>query len=381
MKRKITYITGTRADFGVMSSVLKAIDSSSKLELTVYATGMHLMPIFGSTIEHVEKMYPNVKKINTVFKEDTPQGMTQFIADFIPEFLSQLNKDKTDLVLVLGDRVEMMSASLVAAYLGLPIAHVHGGDKTTTVDEIARHAITKLSHLHFAATKDSAERIQKLGEEGWRIHAVGAPSLDNILNDKLPTKEEVYSFLNLSLDKKFILVLQHSVANSEDQAQNQIRETINAIKTFDMPVVMVYPNADPGGQQIIREIEKEKGNPKFFLFPSIEYRMFLGIEKEAAVWIGNSSAGIIESASFKTPVVNVGDRQKGRPQSGNVIDVEYKKEEIEKAIRKSLYDEEYRQKISKVVNVWGDGKASERVVKVLESLEIGPKLLTKQITY
>lgn len=381
MKRKIAYITGTRADFGVMSSVLKAIDSSSNFELLVYATGMHLMPRFGSTIDQVRKLYPDVKKIDAVFQEDSRLGMAQFITDFSTKFLDQLKKDQVDLVLILGDRVEMMTAAVIAAYLGLPIAHVHGGDKTMTVDEIARHAITKLSHLHFVATKDSAERVKKLGEEDWRIHIIGAPSLDNTLSKKVPSKEEVYSFLKLDLNQKFILALQHSTTNILGQAQNQIRETIEAVKDFDLPVVVVYPNADPGGQQIIQELEKEKDNPQFCLFPSIKYEMFLGVEKEAAVWIGNSSSGIIESATFKTPVVNVGERQKGRPQSGNVINVNYNKEEIKDAIKKSLYDEEYRQKLSVISNLWGDGRAAERVVRVLESLEIGPELLTKQITY
>jgi UDP-hydrolysing UDP-N-acetyl-D-glucosamine 2-epimerase len=381
MKRKIAYLTGTRADFGVMSSVLRSINLNSGLELILYATGMHLMPEHGLTIRQVEELYPDVRKIDVVFRENSKLGMAQYVADFSAKFLDQLKKDQVDLILILGDRVEMMAATVIAAYLGLPIAHVHGGDKTMTVDEIARHAITKLSHLHFVATKDSAERVNKLGEEDWRIHTVGAPSLDNTLSKKVPSKEGVYSFLKLDPNQKFILVLQHSTTNILGQAQNQIRETIAAVKDFDLPVVVVYPNADPGGQQIIQEIEKEKDNPQFCLFSSIKYEMFLGVEKEAVVWVGNSSSGIIESASFKTPVVNIGERQKGRPQSGNVIDVDYKKGEIKKAIEKSLYDEEYRQKISRVSNIWGDGKAAERVVKVLESLEIGPKLLTKQITY
>ncbi len=381
MKRKIAYITGTRADFGVMSSVLRSINSNPGLELIVYATGMHLMPEYGLTIKQVEELYPDVRKIDVVFRGNSKLGMAQFVADFTSKFLDQLKHDQIDLILVLGDRVEMISAALIAAYLGLPIAHVHGGDKTMTVDEVARHAITKLSHLHFVATKDSAERIKKLGEEDWRIHIVGAPSLDNTLSKKVPSKEEVYSFLKLDPNQKFILVLQHSTSNILGQAQNQIRETIEAVKDFDLPVVVVYPNADPGGQQIIQEIEKEKDNPQFNLFSSIKYEMFLGVEKEAAVWIGNSSSGIIESASFKTPVVNIGDRQKGRPQSGNVIDVDYKKGEIKEAIKKSLYDEDYRLRVSNISNLWGDGRAAEKVVKVLESLEIGPKLLTKQITY
>lgn len=380
-KIKVLYVTGTRADFGLMTSVLGAIEKSDKLNLQILATGMHLMPQFGLTINDVKKIYPNVKKIQAVFKKDSKEGIAQFIAEFIPEFLKVLKKEKFDLVLLLGDRVEMLAAALCASYFGIPIAHIHGGDKTTTMDDSARHAITKLAHLHFAVTQDSADRIKRLGEEKWRIHVTGAPSLDNVLNQKLPAKDEVYAFLKIDLNKKFILVLQHPVTDLIGEAENQMKQTLDGVKSFDLPAVVVYPNADPGGRKMIQVIEQEKNNPDFRLFKNINYRMFLGIEREAAVWVGNSSGGIIESASFKTPVVNVGERQRGRPQSGNVINVTYKKADIIRAIKKSLFDINYLKKIKKVKNIWGDGKASQRIVKVLENFEINSKLLNKHITY
>lgn len=380
-KRKIAFITGTRADFGLMTSVLNSIKNSQKLDLQIFATGMHLMPKFGLTFNEVQKSFPQVEKIDVVFKEDNKSGMAEFIADFAPEFLKKLKVNNPDMVLVLGDRVEMLAVSLVSAYLGIPIAHIHGGDKTMTVDESARHAITKFAHLHFAATKDSAKRISKLGEEKWRIYIVGAPSLDNILIKEIPGKKQVYSFLDLELDKKFILVLQHSVTGLENQAEEQIKKTLNAVKSFNLPVVVIYPNSDPGSLKIIKVLETEKNNPNFRLFPNVEYKMFLGMEKEASVWVGNSSGGIIESASFRTPVVNVGDRQMGRPQSGNILNVDYDQTAITRAIKKSLFDKEYLKKIKGVKNIWGDGKASSKIVKILEEIEIGPKLLTKQITY
>lgn len=381
MKKKIVYVSGTRADFGLMTSVLGAIEKSDRFKLQILATGMHLMPEFGLTIKDIRKKYPNVKKIRAIFKKDSKEGMAQFIAEFIPKFIKYLKKEKFDLLLVLGDRVEMLAAALCASYFGIPIAHIHGGDKTTTVDDLARHAITKLAHVHFAVTSDSAGRIKKLGEENWRIHTVGAPSLDNVLNQNLPSKSEVYRFLKINPDKKYILVLQHPVTDLIEEAENQMKQTLIAVKSFDFPAVVVYPNADPGGKKMIQVIEKEKNNASFRLFRNIDYGMFLGIEREAAVWVGNSSAGIIESASFKTPVVNTGERQQGRPQSGNVINVTYKKAEIIKAIRKSLFDINYLRKVRKVKNIWGDGRASQRIIKVLENLEINSKLLNKQITY
>lgn len=381
MKRKIVYVTGTRADFGLLTSVLKSIESNPLFELIIYATGMHLMSEFGLTINYVEKFYSNVRIISAIFKENTKVGMAQFIADFGPKFLDQLKKDKPDLIIILGDRVEMLASSVIAEYFGIAIVHIHGGDKTTTVDESARHAISKLAHLHFVATKDSAQRIKKLGEEEWRIHVVGAPSLDNISREKIPSRSEVYSFLNLDPNKKFILLLQHAVTDLIEEAGNQVKETLSAVKSFGLPVVVIYPNSDPGGEKIIKILEEELDDPNFRLFPNVDYNIFLGLEKEAAVWVGNSSAGIIESSSFHTPVVNIGDRQKGRPQSGNVINVDYSREEIKKAINKSLYDSDYIKKIKGKKNIWGNGRTAEKIVKVLEKLEINSRLLTKQITY
>ncbi len=380
-KRKIAYISGTRADFGLMTSVLTAIDSNPALELSIFATGMHLMPLFGNTIKQVEKSFSNVKKIDSTFSSLDKTQSAEFISDFIPKFKNALEKDKPDILVLLGDRIEMLSSAIVALYLGIPVAHVHGGDKTTTIDETSRHAITKMAHLHFAATRDSAERIRKLGEESWRIHIVGAPSLDNILKEKIPGKIEVYSFLKLNPDQKFILVTQHPMTSLINEAQKQIEQTLSAVKSFNLPTVVIYPNADAGGRKMIKAIEAEKNNPNFRLFPSVEYKMFLGIEKQAAVWIGNSSGGIIESASFKTPVVNIGDRQKGRPQSGNVINTDYTGNEIENAIKKSLYDLNFHSKLRKVKNIWGDGHSSQKIVKVLSGIKIDGKLFNKQITY
>lgn len=380
-KKKIAYITGTRADFGLMSSVLRSIDNHPRLTLQVFATGMHLMRRFGFTFKEVNLVYPNAIKINSVFEDSTHFGMAKFIADFQLKFWMALKKDKPDLVLVMGDRAEMLGTAVVANYYGLPIAHIHGGDKTTTIDETARHAITKLSHLHFAATKDSADRIKKLGEEDWRVHIVGAPSLDNILNEKIPGKKEVYSFLGLDVNEKFILVLQHPITKSINESGKQMEQTLKATESFKVPIVVIYPNADAGGLKIIEVIEKRRKNPNFRMFPSVEYNMFLGLEREAAAWVGNSSAGIIESASFQTPVVNIGDRQKGRSQSGNVINTLYSKNEIESAIKKSMFDEKYHQSLKRIKNPWGDGHTAERIINILTKIKINDKLLNKQIIY
>lgn len=379
---KIAYITGARADFCLMIPALKAIARSDKLDLQVYATSNHLMKEFGYTFDEVKKDFPQAVAIDAIFENDDRFSMAKFLGIFLTKFVELLSQDRPDIALIPCDRIEAFAAAVACTYMGIPICHVHGGEKTFTVDESARHAISKLAHIHFAATKDAARRIEKMGEEKWRIHVVGAPMLDTILREKWPDRKTLFSKVGLPVNtEKFILVTQHPVTEEFNLADKQMEQILKAVESFQLPVVIVYPNADAGGRRIIQVIERQRKNPLFYIFPHIPHKQFLALEREASVWVGNSSAGIIESASFHLPVVNVGIRQLGRERSGNVIDVDCNVHEIKFAIEKSLYDEDYRKKVSKVFNVWGDGKAAGRIVKVLEDLEIGPKLLTKQITY
>lgn len=380
-KKKIAYISGTRADFGLMTPVLNEIKKSELLDLKLYFTGEHLMAEFGSTMNHVKRYFPNAVPIRAVFEKDGRIGMAKFTSKLLDKVIDIFDRNKPDLVLVLGDRPEMLSVATACLYLGIPIGHIHGGEKTGTVDEIARHAITKMSHIHFSATKEATLRIEKMGEDDWRINKVGAPGIDVILNEKLPNKDELFRRLNLNPEDRIILVTQHPVSEDISNAGRQMEITMSAVKEFNMPVVVIYPHADAGGKKIIEVIKKEQKNPMFRIFPSLEYKIFLALERETSVWVGNSSGAIIESASFGTPVVNIGNRQHGRLRSGNIIDVGYNKKEIIDAINKSLNDEKYRIRIKAIKNCWGDGKASSRIVSILEKLEITPQLLNKQISY
>ena len=364
-----------------MTPILRSINKSGKLSLQVYATGIHLMPRFGNTFKEVQKEFPGVEKINATFDSDDRLGTARFIGKFSTLLVEALNKDLPDLVLTLGDRPEMLCVSKTCLYLGIPTGHVHGGEKTSTVDELARHAITKLSHIHFPATKESAERIKKMGEESWRIHIVGAPALDVILNEKLPTREELFKELGINPNQKVILVSQHPVSEEIKQAGKQIGATLTAVKKFGLPVVITYPHADAGGREIIVAIDREKNNPLFKIIPSLAHKQFLALEKEAAVWVGNSSGALIESSSFCTPVVNIGTRQNNRQRGNNVINVGYDVNEIKTAIDKSLNDKKYLAKLAKISNPWGDGKTGPRVAKILEKISIDDRLLIKQITY
>lgn len=380
-KKTVAYVTGTRADFGLMSGVLHSLDDSSFLDLQIFITGMHLMPQFGSTAKEVKKEFPDAINVPIIFEGDNPSDMAGYAGKFLSKMTTVFSRYKPDLVLVLGDRIEMLCTAVTCLYLGIPVGHIHGGDKSATVDELARHAITKLSHIHFPATKTASQRIKKMGEEDWRIHIVGSPALDTILNEQLPDRDEILNEFGIGSDKKFILVTQHPISELIKQSAKQMTIILEAVKHFNLPTIVIYPNADAGGREMIRIIDKEKNNSFFRIYPSLPFKKFIGLEKEASVWVGNSSAAMIESSSFKTPVVNIGPRQSGREHGGNVINVGYSRQEIISAISKSLNDRHYLSDLQKVVNPWGDGQAGRRIVNVLESLELGPKLLHKQITY
>ncbi|MDP3710343.1 MAG: UDP-N-acetylglucosamine 2-epimerase [bacterium] len=375
-KKNIAYISGSRADFGIMTPVLRAIKNSKKLNLQLYATGMHLMNDFGGTINEIKKEFSGVVPIKTWFKGNERKYTARFMGSFLEKVVTVLEKYKPDFLLVMGDRPEMFCVALAGLYMGIPVAHVHGGERTTTVDESARHAITRLAHLHFPATKESAERIRKMGEEKWRITTVGAPALDTIIKEKLPTRDELFRSLNINPAEKIALVTFHPVSEKWRLSGQQMGEIMAAIKGLNMVTVIIYPNTDAGSHFIINEIEKEKNNPRFRIYKNLPYKHFLALEREASVWIGNSSAAMIESAYFGTPVVNVGDRQRNRERGDNVIDVRCIKKDVVSAIRKSIFKEKrYGKKI------WGDGRASKRIVKILEDLKITNRLLEKQITY
>lgn len=381
IKKKIAYITGIRADFGLMTPVLRAIKNNPNLELKVFATGIHLMPEFGATVQIVEELFPNTERIDATFDSDERIGAARFCGKFTKKIAEALASYLPDIILVLGDRPEMLCAALAGLYLRIPVAHVHGGDKSSTVDDSARHVITKLSSIHFPATKEAAKRVEKMGEDKSRIHIVGAPALDVILNTNLSSRNELFKQLRLDPKQKVILVTQHPVSEDTEHSAEQMLETMSAVKKFNLPIVVILPNADAGGRKMIGEINKEKNNQMFHIFSNLEYSQFLALEREAAVWVGNSSAMMIESPSFHTPIVNVGKRQLGRLRGKNVIDVGYDRKEIIKAIKKSLNDKKYIAKIAQIKNPWGDGKTGPRIAKILGKLVIDSKLLNKQITY
>ena len=380
--RKIAVVTGTRAEYGILKPVLKAIKACPRLDLVLMVTGMHLSKEFGYTIKEIRKDGFKIDaKVEMLYTEDTGAAMAKSIGKCIQKMTEMLERIKPDFIVLLGDRAEMLAGAVAASYMGIPIAHLHGGEVSGSVDDSVRHAITKLAHIHFPATQESANRIIKMGEDPSKIFIVGAPSLDTILNEKPPERAELSKRYGLDLAKPILLVLQHPVVTEADEAARQIKETLDAIVELKHQTILIYPNADAGGRRMIKVIKKYEKYPFIKSFKSIPYTDYLGLMKVVSVMIGNSSSGIIEAPSFHLPVVSIGTRQKGRERSTNVIDVGYDRGEIVKAVKKALCDRKFRAKVKKCKNPYGDGKASQRIVKVLSKIEITPKLLQKRITY
>lgn len=382
MKRKIAVITGTRADYGIYYHVLKEIEKHEELDLKLIACGMHLCPEFGNTINEIEKDgFIISDRFETIFAADTGAAMAKSIGISIISMAQSFERIKPDVVLILGDRGEMLAAATAAIHMNIPVAHIHGGEVTGTVDESIRHAITKLSHIHFPANEDSKQRIIKLGEKEKSIFVVGAPGLDYIKKTKYLSRKEILEKFNLEDDKIFLLT-QHPVTTERDLVEQQIRETLDAVVELGYQTIVSYPNSDNGGREIIKVIEEYRAKYSFLKvfrnLTQVEYLSFLEI---AEVMIGNSSSGIIEAPSFKLPVVNIGTRQGTRLRANNIIDVPYGKDSVKTGINKALHDKEFKKQLENCTNPYGDGNASAKIAQILSEIKLDRELLQKRITY
>ena len=379
--RKVLYVTGTRADYGLMNRTLDAIESSPSLALEVVAGGMHLMPQFGMTVDEVRAGHANVHVIDAVYSTDDRESAALFTGRFIQGLTHMIKETHADIVLLLGDRAEMLAGAVAATYLSVPIAHVHGGDVSSTVDDHVRHAITKLAHVHFPATKKSAGRLLKMGEEAWLIHCVGSPAIDGILNERLIGRDEIAHLYQLDLSKPIILVVQHPVSAEVDDAPLQMGATLDAIAQLRQQTIVIYPNADAGGRAMIRVLERYRSHAFMQAYETVPRTHYLSLMNVASVLVGNSSSGVIESPLFHLPVVNIGTRQRGRECAGNIINVDYDRSQIVTAIKTAIEDTAFKELASRSKNLYGDGKASARIVNALIELRIDARLLQKHMAY
>jgi UDP-hydrolysing UDP-N-acetyl-D-glucosamine 2-epimerase len=375
MKRnKVMVVTTGRADYGLLYPLLKKLDKNNHFELQLIATGTHLSPLHGKTINLIEKDQLYITdKIEMTMKSDTENAICSSISIGLIGFSQLFDKVSPDLLLVLGDRYELWSVCMAAVIHKIPIAHIHGGEATFgLIDDPIRHSVTKMSAFHFASIDLYAKRIIQMGENPERVFVVGAIGLDNIENIPLMSLEELSEHSGVDfLDKKIALMTYHPVTlDNYNDGSLQIKEVLEAVLKSDYLAIMTMPNSDTSGNLIYEKlaIYSQKYPEKFKLVKNLGQKGYLSAMKHAEIMIGNSSSGIIESPSFKLPVVNIGDRQAGRYKPKNIIDCACKEISILEAINKASSDE-FKQSIADLKSPYGDGHTSARIIEILESFE------------
>lgn len=385
MRRKICFVTGTRAEFGLMRSALRAIRNHPKLRLQIIATGMHLDPAHGGGLGSLEQEGLKIDRVvswesNSGRDRATNARNTGIAITRMADTFADL---KPDIVLVTGDRTEAFAAATAAHLCGLVVAHIHGGDRAAgQVDDSLRHAITKLAHIHFPATAESAKRIYQLGEDQWRIVRAGAPGLKGITTSAASAHELRESMGPLARHR-FALILLHPADPNERTEYRRAQIVLKA--AADVPfeqIVIVYPNNDPGCRGIMRcwkELPLDTHTGRFRVRRDLPRNIFLGLLRDAAVLIGNSSSGIIEAASFHTPVVDIGPRQAGRQRSRNVVKLQYDKRKID-AVLHRIWNRG-RPRRSRSDNVYGGRRSGQIIASTLARFAINDRLLRKLIRY
>ncbi|GAA0078694.1 UDP-N-acetylglucosamine 2-epimerase [Clostridium sp. CTA-5] len=382
--RKILIVTGTRAEYGLLYWTMKEIQNDKDLELQLVVTGNHLVKEFGYTIEQIKKDGFKIdEEIDMLINSEKQSSIVKSMGLEMIQMSQCFDRLKPDILLILGDRYETFVAATCAMIMNIPIAHMNGGESTEgAVDEQIRHAITKMSHIHFAGAEYYKERIIKMGEEPWRVYNLGQAGIENIKRLNLLGKQELEKELNISFDKSIFLITYHPVTLDLNNIEKQIDNLLDAIKEFDAKYIFTYPNADFGSKIIIDKVKKfVRDNENAYIYYSLGQKRYLSLLKYANIMIGNSSSGIIEAPSFKLPVINIGDRQRGRLKSANIIDIGYNKEEIIKAIDKAFYDKEFKRNLIEINSVYGDGNVSKQILHILKSINLDRNLLRKKLTY
>jgi len=371
--RRVCFLTGTRAEFGLMRPVLRAVRDDPRLELQIIATGMHLSRAHGKTVDAIVSDGWNVDAV-VPWRGDLA-GATGRATAGIATVLERL---RSDVVLVCGDRVEAFAGAVAGTLSGRVVAHVHGGDRAAgQVDDSLRHAITKLAHVHFPATQSSADRIVKLGEDAWRVHLVGSPGVDGIrrVAESFSSLRAKFSGLRR---RKFALFLQHPVDADESVEQSRTGDMMEAMLNAGFEqVVAIYPNNDPGARGIIRALQAAQST-EVVIRQNVDRPTFLGLLRDAAVLVGNSSAGVIEAGSFTTRVIDFGPRQRGRERGDEVIHVD---DVRELAARLSDVWNDGAPVHTSGKNVYGGDGVGPRVARTLAWLHVDASLLRKLIAY
>ncbi|WED41920.1 UDP-N-acetylglucosamine 2-epimerase [Legionella cardiaca] len=375
--RKICYVSGTRADYGLMRSVLKRLDAAPDIDLSICVTGMHLSSLYGDTVNEIATDGFKICGQIPVDVDTTAHAtMAKSIGFEIIAMAELFEQQKPDIVLLLGDRGEMLAGAIAAVHLNIPIVHIHGGERSGTVDEMVRHAISKLAHYHFVATKAAYERLIKMGEKEENVFLVGAPGLDEIITYEPRDRKHCCKQYNLDPHRQFALLIFHPVVQEYNEVKFQFKNIISATLQLNLQVIILEPNSDAGGQ-FIREILTEyQDHADIRIIKHMQRQNYLDCLANADVMIGNSSSGIIEAASYNLKVINVGSRQQLRERGDNVIDVGTDVPSILSGLNQVL-----SAKNTTFINFYGDGQTSERCYNLLRTISLNSDILNKCNAY
>ena len=384
-KKLIIGITGIRSEYDIMSSVYNEIEKRQSLDLKLIVTGAHLSKKYGETINEIKKDgFEIISVINSLQKENNLGSRVIGLGIQLQKIAYELIKLKPDFLIVLGDREESMTAGLLSSYMNIPLIHIGGGDRVIgNVDDQIRHSVTKLAHIHCVTNEESKKRILKLGEQPFRVFNFGNPGIDrfvktpNVQLNKIP---ELKNFID-NENETYLLLIQHVISTEVKHAASQMETTLEAVKEIGVKTIIIYPNSDAGSDEIIKVIKRYDGIKFIKVIKNIPRLSFVNILRKTACLIGNSSCGILEAPILKIPVINIGNRQKGRLHSENVNFVSHNKNEIKEAINKAINNKEYINYIQNCSNPYGDGNSSEKIVNLIDSITVDRKLLIKDITY
>ena len=376
MKRRIAVVTTSRADYSHLYWPLVDLQRHPDIELGVIAMGAHLSPEFGNTVNEIEKDgFPIVARIECLLSSDTDTGMAKTIGLATLGLADALTAWRPDLLLLIADRYEMLAPASVAVALRIPIAHIEGGEVSQgAIDDAVRNALTKLSHLHFTSTALARKRVIAMGEEPWRVHHAGAPSLDHLRRSKLRSREELQQRLNLDLDQPTLLIAFHPVTIHRETT-DESDALFDALAHIDGQILFVYPNSDAGSRQLIERTQAFAADRVLTrIFVNLDAVTYWSLMPHVNAMIGNSSSGIMEAASFALPVVNIGMRQQGRERAVNIIDAPASTPAILTAIKQAC-TLEFRGSLAGMSNPYGDGHAAERIVEQLATVDLDSLLI------
>lgn len=381
--KRILAVTGIRSEYDILYPVIKRFNDSEEYELKVVVSGAHLSDWHGSTVDRVERDgFVIADRIDTLFTTNRSTQRSKAVAQLISGLTQTVEREKTDMLLVVGDREESIATTIVGNYMDVVVAHIGGGDPVWgNADDPIRMAASKLAHIHFTTAQPYAKNLVSMGEDDWRISFCGTPGLDNIANEPILDISEVSSFVGSEL-ADYIVVLKHPLSSEYESAYEQMKATLKAIdrvcKDRDMKAICITPNSDPGSYEIIQAYNEFESD-RILLQQTLPRSIFINLLRNAKALVGNSSMGILEAPMYRLPVVNVGHRQRGRLNAGNVKFVSYVEDEIVAAIEEAVFDSGYRDYVANIDNPYGSGNAAEIIEEFIQAIDLSDsKWLVKE---